>query len=118
MAPNDNWVSKKVQGWVAGVGNAAGGAVNAVGNGVSGAGRGVGNGVTNSTRGWADGVRGYGNAIKDASGASGSRAVTGSNPLGLSGAKGTWAPALPANKNAQRNKGGGTARDPLGLGGR
>lgn len=59
MASNDNWVSKKVQGWVAGVGNAAGGAVNVVGNGVSGAGRGMGGGVTNATRGWADGVRGY-----------------------------------------------------------
>jgi hypothetical protein len=59
MASNDNWISKKVQGWVAGVGNVAGGAVNGVGNGVSGAGRGVGNSVTNTSRGWADGVRGY-----------------------------------------------------------
>jgi phage-related protein len=59
MASNDNWVSRKVQGWVAGVGNAAGGAVNAVGNGVSGAGKGIGNGVTNTSRGWADSVRGY-----------------------------------------------------------
>ena len=58
MAANDNWISKKVQGWVAGVGNAAGGAVNAVGNGVSGVGKGMGNGVSNTTRGWADGVRG------------------------------------------------------------
>jgi hypothetical protein len=58
MAANDNWVSKKVQGWVAGVGNAAGGAVNAVGNGVSGAGRGMGNGVSNTSRGWADSMRG------------------------------------------------------------
>ena len=58
MAQNQNWISSKVQGWVAGVGNAAGGAVNAVGNGVSGAGQGVGNGVTNASRGWADSVRG------------------------------------------------------------
>jgi len=115
MAPNDNWVSKKVQGWVAGVGNAAGGAVNAVGNGVSGVGRGMGGGVTNTTRGWADGVRGYGNAIKDASGAGGPRAPSSTNPLGLSGAKGVWAPSTSTTKNA-RNTGKGTARDPLGLG--
>jgi hypothetical protein len=57
----------------------------------------------------------YGNAIKDVSGAGGSRAVTGSNPLGLSGTKGTWSPALPASKNPQRNAGRGTAKDPLGL---
>jgi len=117
MPPQDNWVSKKVQGWVAGVGNVAGGAVNGVGNGVSGVGKGVGAGVTNTSRGWADGVRGYGNAIKDASGASGPRAITGSNPLGIAGQKGVWAPSA-ANKNAQRNRGGGTARDPLGLGGK
>jgi hypothetical protein len=59
----------------------------------------------------------YGNAIKDASGASGPRAITGSNPLGIAGQKGVWAPSA-ANKNAQRNRGGGTARDPLGLGGK
>jgi len=115
MAPNDNWISKKVQGWVAGVGNVAGGAVNGVGNGVSGAGRGVGNSVTNASRGWADGVRSYGNAIKDSTGAAGPRAATGSNPLGISGTKGTWAPSS-ASKNPQRNAGRGTARDPLGLG--
>ncbi|KAE9982675.1 hypothetical protein EG327_005783 [Venturia inaequalis] len=114
MASNDNWISKKVQGWVAGVGNAAGGAVNGVGNGVSGAGRGVGNSVTNASRGWADGVRSYGNAIKDSTGASGPRAVTGSNPLGIAGTKGVWAPA--SNTKGPRNNGGGTAKNPLGLG--
>ncbi|KIW03969.1 uncharacterized protein PV09_04803 [Verruconis gallopava] len=115
MASNDNWISRKVQGWVAGAGNAAGGAVNAVGNGVSGTGRGIGNSVTGTTRGWADSVRSYGNAIKDATGASGPRAATGSNPLGLSGTKGIWSPSAPVRTTPQRTVGRGTAKDPLGL---
>ncbi|KAF2436343.1 hypothetical protein EJ08DRAFT_143139 [Tothia fuscella] len=114
MAAQDNWISKKVQGWVAGAGNVAGGAVNGVGNGVSGAGRGLGGSVTNTSRGWADGVRGYGNAIKDKTGASGPRAVTGTNPLGIAGAKGVWAPS--GKTGATRNTGGGSASNPLGLG--
>ncbi|KAF2400404.1 hypothetical protein EJ06DRAFT_428915 [Trichodelitschia bisporula] len=112
MAPNDNWISKKVQGVVAGAGSAVGGAFTAVGNGISGAGRGVGNGIAGTTRGWADGVRSYGNGIKDASGATGARAVTSSNPLGLSGTKGQWSGKPSGQKTAPRT---GTARDPLGL---
>jgi len=39
----DNWLSKKVQGYVSGAGNAVGGAINGVGNGVNKAGAGAGN---------------------------------------------------------------------------
>jgi hypothetical protein len=57
MASNDNWVSKKIQGAVAGAGNAVGGVFTTIGNGISGVGRGYGNAVSGTTRGWADGVR-------------------------------------------------------------
>jgi hypothetical protein len=57
MASNDNWVSKRVQGAVAGAGNAVGGVFTAIGNGISGVGRGYGNAVSGTTRGWADGMR-------------------------------------------------------------
>jgi hypothetical protein len=57
----------------------------------------------------------YGNAIKDATGATGTRAVTGSNPLGLKGQRGTWAPSAPRVGERQRNAGSGTASNPLGL---
>ncbi|TID17370.1 hypothetical protein E2P81_ATG07944 [Venturia nashicola] len=114
MSQPDNWISKKVQSWVSSIGNTAGGAITGVGNGVSGAGRGMGNSVTNASRGWADGVRSYGNAIKDSTGASGPRAITSSNPLGIAGTKGVWAPS--SNTKGPRNSGRGTAKDPLGLG--
>lgn len=128
-----NWINRSVQGWIAGAGAAVGGGINAVGSGVSGAGKGIGDSVTGATRGWADGVRrsvfyslrlcnlrtgmlilhSYGNAIKDATGSSGTRAITGSNPLGLAGARGTWAPSRQIE--GPRNAGGGTASNPLGL---
>lgn len=38
----DNWVSKKIQAGVAGVGGYVGGAINGVGNGVNGVGKGFG----------------------------------------------------------------------------
>jgi len=122
-----NWISRSIQGWVANIGSAVGGGANAVGNSVSNAGQGIGDSVTNATRGWADEVRrwvssrlpyrqdltasdSYGNAIKDATGATGTRTVTGSNPLGLGGQMGNQR----AGKE-QRNAGGGTASNPLGL---
>ncbi|KAF2674564.1 hypothetical protein BT63DRAFT_419851 [Microthyrium microscopicum] len=111
MASNNNWISQKVQGVVAGAGNAVAGAYTSVGNGVSGAGRGAGNVVTGTTRGWADGIRSYGNAIKDASGASGPRAPTASNPLGIAGAKGTRAITGGGASGPRK----GTANNPLGL---
>ena len=42
MAPNDNWISKKVQGYVSGAGNYVGGSIQGVGNGVNGVGRSIG----------------------------------------------------------------------------
>lgn len=57
MASNDNWVSKKIQGAVAGAGNAVGGVFTTIGSGISGVGRGYGNAVSGTTRGWADGMR-------------------------------------------------------------
>lgn len=57
MASNDNWVSKKVQGAVAGTGNAVGSVFTSIGSGISGVGKGYGNAVSGTTRGWADGIR-------------------------------------------------------------
>lgn len=57
----------------------------------------------------------YGNAIKDATGAAGTRKVTGSNPLGLAGQRGTWAPSAQRVGGGQSNTGSGTASNPLGL---
>jgi hypothetical protein len=124
-----------VQGVVAGAGNAVGAVFQGAGNGVSGVGRGAGNAVSNAATGQADVFRrcvllfpmrpwsqrtdhpsafSYGNAIKDASGASGSRAATSSNPLGIAGAKGTFAPSS-GTAVGQRNAGKGTAGNPLGI---
>jgi hypothetical protein len=55
----------------------------------------------------------YGNAIKDASGASGSRAATASNPLGLSGGRVTGQSQLKGTKSQGSDQ--GTRNDPLGL---
>jgi hypothetical protein len=52
----------------------------------------------------------YGNAIKDATGAEGTRAATSSNPLGLRGQR-----RIQTAGEGQRNAGGGTASNPLGL---
>ena len=57
----------------------------------------------------------YGNAIKDATGAAGTRAVTGSNPLGLHRQSLTRPPSAQTAGEGQRNAGGGTANNPLGL---
>jgi len=95
-----------------GAGNAVAGAYSAVGNGISYVGKGAGNTVSGTTRGWADGIRSYGNAIKDATGAGGSRAVTASNPLGVSGGTGT---SIRPGTGSTKPKAIGTARDPLGL---
>ncbi|OCL14799.1 hypothetical protein AOQ84DRAFT_351340 [Glonium stellatum] len=113
MAPNDSWLTRTMNAATAGVGNFAGGVVNAVGNGIAGAGRGAGASITNSSRGLGNSVREYGNSIKDATGASGPRASTATNPLGM-------AKSQTSVKIQQQAKPGnshrGTARDPLGLG--
>ncbi|KAI5199382.1 hypothetical protein E4T42_05718 [Aureobasidium subglaciale] len=114
----DNWLSKQVQGYVAGAGKVAGNIVYSVGNGVNNVGRGVGDSITNTTRYWGQGVAGYGNNIKDASRAGGPRVPTGGNPLGLSG-PGSSKTLMPGGKlppgSQQRNAGKGTASNPLGL---
>jgi len=68
---------------VASAGSYAGGAVSAIGNGING----VGDGIGRSIKRYGDGVLDYGNGIMDWTSASGSRAQTASNPLGLSGGK-------------------------------
>jgi hypothetical protein len=55
----------------------------------------------------------YGNAVKDASGASGSRAATSSNPLGLAGGRVTGQSQLKGTKSQGSKQ--GTRNDPLGL---
>ncbi|KAF1989708.1 hypothetical protein K402DRAFT_461041 [Aulographum hederae CBS 113979] len=110
-----DWINRQVKNATSAVGNAAGGVVNAVGNGVSAAGQNAGKGITNTTTGWASSTREYGNSIKDATNASGVRASTAQNPLGLTrgqaSAKGHLSGAYKG-----RNTGGGSGRDPLGLG--
>lgn len=81
------YIARYTSAAASGVGNFAGAIVGAVGNGVAGAGKGAGASVTNSTRSWGDTVREYGNSIKDATGASGPRGSSASNPLGLAGGK-------------------------------
>lgn len=87
--------------------------MNAVGNGVAGAGRGAGTSITNSSRNWGNSIREYGNSIKDVTGASGPRASTATNPLGM-------AKSQTSVKIQQQTKPGNshrsTARDPLSLG--
>lgn len=80
--------------------------------------------VTNTTRTWGDAVRNYGNYIKDVSGAQGSRAPTGQNPLGLSSTP-TGAKASGVKKKITAGPTGGykastgtnrqSASNPLGL---
>ncbi|KAG8623351.1 hypothetical protein KVT40_008327 [Elsinoe batatas] len=121
----DNWISKKVQGYVSGAGNYVGGAIQGVGNGVNNVGKGIGDNISNQTRYWGQGVSGYGNDIKDASKAGGPRVATAGNPLGLSGA-GSSKGLPPVKKTTTAAKGNvkttkpvarpGTAKDPLGLG--
>jgi len=69
---------------------------------------------------WGQGVAGYGNDIKDYSGARGPRVATAGNPLGIAG-PGSGKGMLPGNKlpkstqSAAKNTGKGTAKNPLGL---
>ncbi|KAF2464064.1 uncharacterized protein BDR25DRAFT_346881 [Lindgomyces ingoldianus] len=113
MAPNDSWLTRTTNAAAAGLGNFTGGIVNAVGNGVVGAGRGAGSSVTNTTRGWGDTVREYGNSIKDVTGASGARAGTNKNPLGLASSKGGAKATMASRSGGTQRK--GTAGNPLGL---
>ncbi|KKY14629.1 hypothetical protein UCDDS831_g08113 [Diplodia seriata] len=146
MAPNDNWLNRSVQGAVAGAGGYVGGFINSMGNGVSGVGRGIGSGcapfplgpsptistailldgpradstitssISNTARGWGDGVRGYGNGVKDATRASGRRAPTAANPLGLPGGSTQSAAMMKSKVKGITNNGPtGTAGNPLGL---
>ncbi|KAK8181768.1 hypothetical protein HDK77DRAFT_486252 [Phyllosticta capitalensis] len=114
MAPPNNWLNRQVQGAVASAGGFVGNVINGVGNGVSGFGRGIGDSVTNTTRGVGDGVRGYGNKVKDATHASGRRAPTASNPLGLAGGS-TQSAAFLKNTTKRLPATKGAGSNPLGL---
>ena len=70
-----------VQSTVSTAGNFAGGAFNTVGNGING----VGNAIGGTISRYGNGVRDYGNGVMDWSNATGPRAQTASNPLGLNG---------------------------------
>ncbi|KAF2754136.1 hypothetical protein EJ05DRAFT_479684 [Pseudovirgaria hyperparasitica] len=113
-----DWVSRQLAGVTAGISNFTGGVVNAVGSGVSGAGKGVSNSVAGTTRGWGNSVRSYGNSIKDATGASGPRAPTADNPLGMARNKASVKASGQVQKGRIQTPSGGTARDPLGLQGK
>jgi hypothetical protein len=72
--------------------------------------------LANTSRTWGDAVREYGNSLKDVTGASGSRATTKGNPLGLS-STGGGAKAIMSSRpgNTGTGKSGGSASNPLGL---
>ncbi|OAL44254.1 hypothetical protein IQ07DRAFT_592333 [Pyrenochaeta sp. DS3sAY3a] len=110
------WLSKGISAASTGIGNAAGAVVSAAGNGVAGAGKGAGSSITNTSRSWGDVLREYGNSLKDVSGATGSRATTKSNPLGLStngaGAMASMGSRPGVTGSSVRS---GTASNPLGL---
>ncbi|KAF2739164.1 hypothetical protein EJ04DRAFT_508888 [Polyplosphaeria fusca] len=108
-----SWLTRTTNAAAAGVGNFTGGIVTAVGNGVAGAGKGAGASVTNTSRGWGDTVREYGNSIKDATGATGARAGTNQNPLGLAGSKGGARATMASRPGSTPRK--GTSNNPLGL---
>lgn len=123
MPQQKSWLARTANAATAGIGNFAGGIVQAAGNGVAGAGKGAGASVTNTSRTWGDTVRNYGNYIKDVSGAQGSRAPTGQNPLGLSstptgakasGVKKKIAPSTGGYKASSGTR-GQSASNPLGL---
>ncbi|KAF2649324.1 hypothetical protein K491DRAFT_721774 [Lophiostoma macrostomum CBS 122681] len=115
MAPQQqqSWLTKGLNSAASGVGNFTGGIVTAVGNGVAGAGKGAGASVTNSTRNWGDAVREYGNSIKDVTGATGARAGTNKNPLGLASSTGGAKATMASRPGRTPRK--GTAGNPLGL---
>lgn len=72
--------------------------------------------ISNTTRGWGDGVRGYGNGVKDATRASGRRAPTAANPLGLPGGSTQSAAMLKSKAQGITSSARtGTASNPLGL---
>lgn len=71
--------------------------------------------ISGTTRGWGDGVRGYGNGIKDATHASGRRAPTASNPLGLPGGSTQSAAILKSKTQGLTGGAKGSASNPLGL---
>ncbi|KAF2750899.1 hypothetical protein M011DRAFT_464708 [Sporormia fimetaria CBS 119925] len=109
-----SWLAKTANAATTGISNFAGGIITAAGNGVAGAGKGAADSVANTTASWGSMVRDYGNSIKDATGARGSRAATATNPLGLSG---TSAGAKTAFRGRPGNAsyGKGSASNPLGL---
>jgi hypothetical protein len=73
--------------------------------------------VTNMARYWGQGVAGYGNDLKDAVGASGSRVAVAGNPLGLAGMGSGKAPAPGQKKvgGGGKSTGGSSASNPLGI---
>lgn len=71
--------------------------------------------ITDQTRYWGQGVSGYGNDIKDSVAVGGTRVATAGNPLGMAG-QGSGKARAPGDKGGgQRNAGGGSAGNPLGL---
>ncbi|KAI0023810.1 hypothetical protein F4780DRAFT_24340 [Xylariomycetidae sp. FL0641] len=114
----DNWLNRQVQNGVACVGRYAGNTVNMAGTSVASAGRSAGNTVIETTRGWGDTVKNYGNSVKDSTKASGPRAPTTQNPLGVRRAATTGGSS---GKSSGRGNGyygtrrAQTAKNPLGL---
>jgi hypothetical protein len=71
--------------------------------------------LANTSRTWGDAVREYGNSLKDVTGATGSRATTGGNPLGLSSTGGGAKAIMSSRPGQGSGKSGGSAGNPLGL---
>ena len=112
--PEQNFINRYVSNAIAGAGNLAGGIVDSAGKSVQGVGRNVGNTVTNTAGGWGDGVREHGNNIKDYTKASGERAQTKQNPLGMK-REGNRLTQGSGNPGVRAGAAKGTASNPLGL---
>jgi hypothetical protein len=88
-------IKPTINGAVSSAGGFAGGAVNAVGTSING----VGASINRTISGYGNGIMDYGNNVMDWTSATGSRAATAYNPLGLSGnassgKRGTTSPSI------------------------
>ncbi|KAF1975848.1 hypothetical protein BU23DRAFT_457405 [Bimuria novae-zelandiae CBS 107.79] len=114
LPQQQGWLARMGSQAVSGIGSFTGAVVGAAGNGIVGAGRGAGSSLANTSRGWGDAIREYGNSIKDVTGASGPRASSAKNPLGLSSTP-QGAKAVMGSRPGISGVSKGSGSNPLGL---
>ncbi|KAK3208758.1 hypothetical protein GRF29_77g1937824 [Pseudopithomyces chartarum] len=108
------WLSRIGSQAASGIGSFTGAVVSAAGNGVAGAAAHALHSLANTSRGWGDAIREYGNSIKDVTGATGPRASSAKNPLGLSSTP-QGAKALMGSRPGITGVSKGSGSNPLGL---